>query len=314
SGALLRVSRSAPCMALCLLWLVASVAVASASNASDVPKEHERFFDFLMHTTGDQPELRHYLVRKLLLHLATDPWRPRSPCPRWRPQKRPAEAEAAASDEAKRGLLVVAMIAVPVEAFAWRRMVRATLQDLAGPLDLGHAWRRVSSGAEVRPRFAVGAHAGSALRSRVEREAAEFGDMAILNMTDSFETAGQNSEKTWLSFQWALQRYPDAQLIFHQDGDTVVDWRQALPRLLRAVLGPEVLSRPLEEEALQRLQLGRLCERTPTHLLAGCPGAVELEPCGAGSLYGFSGGGPPKSWGVRGSRATRLTSVGSPRS
>ena len=36
------------------------------------------------------------------------------------------------------------------------------------------------------------------------------------------------------------------------------------------------------------LQLGRLCERVPTHLLAGCPGAVELEPCGAGSLYGFS--------------------------
>ncbi|CAJ1432439.1 unnamed protein product [Effrenium voratum] len=262
-------------------------------------------------------------------------------------------------------------------------MVRATLQDaprpdLAGPLDLGHAWRRVSSGAEVRPRFAVGAHAGSALRSRVEREefpslarlpwepdqkedraagtqAAEFGDMAILNMTDSFETAGlgcvwDRPVRTlrrrgcpfsafggWLSFpfpaswppeaardgrrgekawdpRWALQRYPDAQLIFHQDGDTVVDWRQALPRLLRAVLGPEVLSRPLEEEALQRLQLGRLCERTPTHLLAGCPGAVELEPCGAGSLYGFSGGGPPKSWGVRGSRATRLTSVGSPRS
>ncbi|CAJ1359129.1 unnamed protein product, partial [Effrenium voratum] len=109
-----------------------------------------------------------------------------------------------------------------------------------------------------------------------------------LSTTDSFETAGQNSEKTWRSFQWALQRYPDAQLIFHQDGDTVVDWRQALPRLLRAVLGPEVLSRPLEDEALQRLQLGRLCERTPTHLLAGCPGAVELEPCGAGSLYGFS--------------------------
>lgn len=78
--------------------------------------------------------------------------------------------------------------------------------------------------------------------------------------------------------------HPDAHLIFHQDGDTLVDWRQALPRLLQRV----VAALPPTEEELRRLQLGRLCERVPWQLLSGCPGAVELEPCGAGSLYGFS--------------------------
>ena len=108
--------------------------------------------------------------------------------------------------------------------------------------------------------------------------------MSWNGLKDSFVSAGQNSEKTWLSFRWALERHPDAQLIFHQDSDTLVDWRQALPRFLRRIL-PQL---PPEAQDLQRLQLGRLCERVPTHLLAGCPGAVELEPCGAGSLYGFS--------------------------
>jgi len=68
---------------------------------------------------------------------------------------------------------------------------------------------------------------------------------------DSFVTAGQNSEKTWLSFQWALERHPDASLIFHQDGDTLVDWHQALPRFLMRIL-PDSSLAP-EPQELQNL-------------------------------------------------------------
>ena len=64
-------------------------------------------------------------------------------------------------------------------------------------------------------------------------------------------TAGQNSEKTWLSFQWALERHPDASLIFHQDGDTLVDWHQALPRFLMRIL-PDSSLAP-EPQELQNL-------------------------------------------------------------
>eukprot|EP00913_Durusdinium_trenchii_P012922 g12134.t1 len=64
-----------------------------------------------------------------------------------------------------------------------------------------------------------------------------------------------------------------------EDGDGM----EALPRFLQRIF-PALP----ERRELRHLQLGRLCERTPSHLLAGCPGAVELEPCGAGSLYGFS--------------------------
>ena len=79
----------------------------------------------------------------------------------------------------------------------------------------------------------------------------------------------------------------------------MVDWRQALPRLLRAVLGPEVLSRPLEDA------------QTPTPPPKPTPWGV----CGGGSERGgllvyvlyiyiyiytcfffFPGGGGGKGW------------------
>ena len=71
-------------------------------------------------------------------------------------------------------------------------------------------------------------------------------------------TAGQNSEKTWLSFQWALERHPDASLIFHQDGDTLVDWHQALPRFLMRIL-PDSSLAP-EPQELQNLSCTKSCK------------------------------------------------------
>lgn len=72
------------------------------------------------------------------------------------------------------------------------------------------------------------------------------------SVEDSFISAGQNSEKTWLSFRWALENHPDAQLIFHQDGDTLVDWRQALPRFLHRIF-PDL---PPASQDLRRLVTG----------------------------------------------------------
>ena len=104
----------------------------------------------------------------------------------------------------------------------------------------------------ILPRFAVGA---KIITHQLQLEADFYGDLAILNMTDTFISSGQNSQKTWLSFRWALQRHGDAHLIFHQDGDTLVDWRQALPRFLKRIF-PEM---PPEVQELRQLQFGRLC-------------------------------------------------------
>lgn len=49
-----------------------------------------------------------------------------------------------------------------------------------------------------------------------------------------------------------MERHPDAQLIFHQDSDTLVDWRQALPRFLRRIF-PD-----LPPEAQDLRSLGRV--------------------------------------------------------
>ena len=51
-----------------------------------------------------------------------------------------------------------------------------------------------------------------------------------------------------------MERHPDAQLIFHQDSDTLVDWRQALPRFLRRIF-PDL---PPEAQDLRSLGLVRM--------------------------------------------------------
>ncbi|CAE7410742.1 unnamed protein product [Symbiodinium sp. CCMP2592] len=238
---------------------------------SSAPREHEDFYAFLLHITEGRPDLRQFLVRKMLLHLTTPAWAGVE-CPA------PNRASRRGDGGPAEALEVIALIATPVEeAFSWRAMVRKTLKELAVGVTAGCP-------VAIHARFAVGLPPARQM-DQLQLEAETFGDLARLNMTDNFITAGQNSEKSFLSFAWAVQHFPDADLVFHQDGDTMVDWREAVPRMLRRVFG---LLPPARRD-IRRLYLGRLCERAPSHLLAGCPGAVEIEPCGAGSLYGFSG-------------------------
>ena len=95
---------------------------------ASIPKEHERFYDFLMHTTEGQPELRQFLVRKMLLHLSTPAWQPSS-CPRPRPLRRGRQGQ--------ESLKVVVLIKVAARASSWRRMVRATLPELTKDIQVG---------------------------------------------------------------------------------------------------------------------------------------------------------------------------------
>ncbi|CAE7297872.1 unnamed protein product [Symbiodinium sp. KB8] len=195
--------------------------VVLARNSS-APREHEDFYAFLLHITDGRPDLRQFLVRKMLLHLTTPAWSGvECPAPN-RVSRRgdggPAEA-----------LEVVALIATPVEAFSWRAMVRKTLEELAVGVTAGCP-------VALHARFAVGLPPARQM-DQLQLEAQTFGDLAQLNMTDNFITAGQNSEKSFLSFAWAVQHFPNADLIFHQDGDTMVDWREAVPRMLRRIFG-----------------------------------------------------------------------------
>ncbi|OLQ09602.1 hypothetical protein AK812_SmicGene6817 [Symbiodinium microadriaticum] len=47
--------------------------VVLARNSS-APREHEDFYAFLLHITDGRPDLRQFLVRKMLLHLTTPAW------------------------------------------------------------------------------------------------------------------------------------------------------------------------------------------------------------------------------------------------
>eukprot|EP00439_Symbiodinium_sp_Y106_P012729 s4628_g1.t2 len=276
-------------------WLSLLLTVVLARNSS-APREHEDFYAFLLHITEGRPDLRQFLVRKMLLHLTTPAWAGVE-CPA------PNRASRRGDGGPAEALEVIALIATPVEAFSWRAMVRKTLEELAVGVTAGCP-------VDIHARFTVGLPSARQM-DQLQLEAETFGDLARLNMTDTFITAGcrmeiwslpvkyldlsdrgisivtpcQNSEKSFLSFAWAVQHFPNADLVFHQDGDTMVDWREAVPRMLRRIFG---LLPPARRD-IRRLYLGRLCERAPSHLLAGCPGAVEIEPCGAGSLYGFSG-------------------------
>ena len=109
-------------MALALMVLLA---VAFANSTA--PKEHEHFYDFLMYTTQGKPRLRQYLVRKMLLHISTAPWRFPHICPA---PNRPLRRGRQGIDELK----VVVLITTPLRAFEWRQMVRKTLPELTSKL------------------------------------------------------------------------------------------------------------------------------------------------------------------------------------
>ncbi|CAE8622489.1 unnamed protein product [Polarella glacialis] len=102
------------------------------------------------------------------------------------------------------------------------------------------------------------------------------GDLALLNMTDG----SCNDGKTWHTFEWALRHFPDADLFFKQDDDTIVDWRLALPRMLNRRLIPVTpAARPL-----RRLYVGTYAANY------SCPSVMSgIAPCAAGALYGLSG-------------------------
>ena len=110
-------------------WIVcvASLSLAVASANSSVPREHERFYDFLMYITEGKPELRQYLVRKMLLHISTPAWIPPA-CPA------PNRPLARRGREQIKELKVVVLIATPLESFEWRQMVRHTLPELTSIL------------------------------------------------------------------------------------------------------------------------------------------------------------------------------------
>lgn len=138
-----------------------------------------------------------------------------------------------------------------------------------------------SSKVQVVVRFAVGGppkpmmpRLKPKLRALLADEAQHFGDLAFLNMTDG----SCNDGKTWYTLEWAARNFPHAQLVFKLDDDTVVDWRQALPRMLDRVLDGRSLELPL-----RHLYVGTLAANY------SCPGVLDgREPCAAGALYGLS--------------------------
>ncbi|CAE7360798.1 unnamed protein product [Symbiodinium natans] len=150
------------------------LAGAVAWNLS-APREHEDFYAFLLHITEGQPELRQFLVRKMLLHLTTPAWAG-AQCPA------PNRASRRGDGGPAEALEIVSLIATPVEAFSWRAMVRMTLEELATGVTAGCP-------VAVHPRFAVG-RPPAWQHKQLEHEAEAFGDLALLNMTDSFITAG----------------------------------------------------------------------------------------------------------------------------
>lgn len=171
--------------------------------------------------------------------------------------------------------LIVVMITSPPNTFKWRRMIRKPLRELTRGVKVA------GRSASLSVRFAVGkldVATVPRLRPRIQAllaaEQDAHGDLAFLNMTDG----SCNDGKTWYTFEWALRHFPDADVIFKQDDDTIVDWRLALPRMLDRVV-PEAALRPL-----RRLYVGTLAANY------SCPSVRDgRAPCAAGALYGFSG-------------------------
>lgn len=183
-------------------------------------------------------------------------------------------------------LLALSMVLSPPEAAEWRSMMRRALPDVTRGI--------MVSGREARVlvRFAVGRPpADSPVSQRdLEAEAARYGDLALLDCQDglkkmNFTTHGrQNNGKIWYLFDWAARNVPEADLVFKQDDDMVIDWRIALPRML---------SRAVQWQAppglqLQRLFLGQLCPWVLCHVMGDAVGVAPGSKCG-GPIFGFSG-------------------------
>lgn len=176
-----------------------------------------------------------------------------------------AGADPGNATERKR-LKVVVMIMTAPGAFEWRQLVRKHLPEATKDV------RALGRDVELVTRFAVGKAQQMLGGMRCMWEAATYGDMAMLDVPDGIREAhsdGQHGGKIWFVFKWALDHFPEADLFFKQDDDSIVNWRIALPTMLDKVWkAPAKL--PFE-----RMYLGRL--------------QYEFDdPCGMGELYGFS--------------------------
>lgn len=180
-------------------------------------------------------------------------------------------------------LLAVSMIMSAPHSFERRALIRLTLEELTrGVFVAGYEM-------QVVVRFAVGGPPIDAslehhryIEAMLAAEARTYGDIAFLSIRDGYGAAA-HAGKNQVLFQWAVRHFPDADLIFKQDDDTLVDWHNATARMLdRAFRGRRSFVLPLE-----RLYLGRQC--TPKECGSSLKRWNFTKPCGAGTLYGLSG-------------------------
>lgn len=162
---------------------------------------------------------------------------------------------------------VVVMLMTAPGQFEWRDMVRRHWPTTASNVTaLG---REV----EMVMRFAVGRAPGLPGQVGCQVESSQHGDMALLDVEDGvreFHSRAQHNGKIWHVFKWALTHFPKAELYFKQDDDNIVNWRVALPTMLKHA------SQPVEDLPLKRRYVGRVQMEAPG------------KPCGMGELYGFS--------------------------
>ena len=149
---------------------------------------------------------------------------------------------------------IVIFVWTPPTAVRWRQMVRNTTS----------AWSLIDR-ARCEQLFAM--YSDSEREADTRAEQAVHGDLAILD-APSFKPSGR---KLWLMLVWGVQHRSEADLIFKQDADAIVDWTRALPRML-----------PIHSSPPRGLLLGRWCK--PTY----CAQYRRLGRCPAGMAAGLS--------------------------
>lgn len=185
------------------------------------------------------------------------------------------------------GLSVLVMIMSVPEDFEWRAMVRSSLPELSQGVSAGNR------PANIVTRFAIGRPSldlepkrRDEVEALLQSEANSYGDLALLNVTDGRKikhSTDQHHGKVWHLYDWAMQKFPHAQLIFKQDDDTIVDWRIALPKLLEPGYPAPTPSYPA-----QHLYVGRLCPWELCNPILKQMSLNQTQLCAAGELYGLS--------------------------
>jgi hypothetical protein len=154
----------------------------------------------------------------------------------------------------ERNIQVVVMIMSAPKAFDLRSLIRLTFKEMFP----NFCWR--GHGVNLTVRFAVGsqypsmaANVSGYLKDMLRQESETYGDMAFLDTFDGYMPPYNISDvykgthplaycdfgKSWHQFNWALLNFPDADLIFKQDDDAIVNWPGALSIFLNKSLGDE---------------------------------------------------------------------------